>query len=215
MPKTIAAPNPAQPHTFHAIRYAASAAQIEQLPRDIGSEVAFVGRSNAGKSSAINAICGRRKLAFVSRTPGRTQMINFFEVAPGRSIVDLPGYGYAKVPADIRGRWEALLSFYLLRRQALHGLIIIVDARHGLTERDQHMIDWFAPTGKAIHVLLTKADKLTRQQQMFALRAAQKALCEISQTATVQLFSSVTSDGVDQARAVIMALWSAAAAAEG
>jgi GTP-binding protein len=204
MPKTTVAAKAAPPAlAFGSIRYAASAAEIGQLPPDAGAEVAFVGRSNAGKSSAINAICGRRRLAFVSRTPGRTQMINFFDVEPGRSLVDLPGYGYAKVPAEIRGRWEALLSFYLLQRASLHGLIVIVDARHGLTDLDRHMLGWFAPTGKGIHVLLTKADKLARQQQTAALRTACKVVAAISGAATVQLFSSVTKAGVEEARAII------------
>ncbi len=165
--------------------------------------MAFVGRSNAGKSSAINAICGRRKLAFVSRTPGRTQMINFFSVGDNTRLVDLPGYGYARVPADIRNRWENLLGFYLLRRAALRALVIIVDARHGLTPLDRQMLRWFGETGKPVHILLTKADKLGRQQQLLQQKTAHRELAEVLPGATDQLFSSVTGEGVEQAREVI------------
>jgi GTP-binding protein len=211
MAKTIGGPGtraPARPgaHAFQHIHYAASAAQADQLPPDTGAEVAFVGRSNAGKSSAINAICGRRKLAFVSRTPGRTQMINFFEVAPHVNLVDLPGYGYARVPSEVRGRWEDLLGFYLLQRASLRGLVIIVDARHGLNLLDRRMLEWFAPTGKPIHILLTKADKLGRQEQMQRLKHARSELAALLPATTVQLFSSVTGAGIEQARAAITGL---------
>ena len=197
---------PARAHAFQHIQYAASAARADQLPPDTGAEVAFVGRSNAGKSSAINAICGRRKLAFVSRTPGRTQMINFFAVAPHVNLVDLPGYGYARVPSEIRSRWEDLLGFYLLQRACLRGLIIIVDARHGLNPLDRRMLEWFASTGKPVHILLTKADKLGRQQQLQRLKATHGELAGLPSAATVQLFSSVTTEGVEQARGVISRL---------
>jgi GTP-binding protein len=185
---------------FQQIQYLASAAELHQLPPDDGAEVAFAGRSNAGKSSAINAICGRRKLAFVSRTPGRTQMINFFSLGPSHSLVDLPGYGYARVPAEIRSRWEKLLGTYLARRAALRGLVVVVDARHALTPLDRQMLEWFGDTGKPVHVLITKADKLSRQQQLRQRDAVQRALAQLLPRATAQLFSSVTGDGVEQAR---------------
>ncbi len=193
-------------NAFQHISYAASAAEPQQLPPDHGAEVAFVGRSNAGKSSAINAICGRRKLAFVSRTPGRTQMINFFALGDSTSLVDLPGYGYAKVPVDVRDRWENLLGSYLTRRAALRGLVIVVDARHGITALDEAMIKWFAPTGRPIHILLTKADKLGRQEQTRQQDLARRALTEIHPGASVQLFSSVTGEGLEQARTLILEL---------
>jgi len=193
-------------NAFQHIRYVASAAEPQQLPPDWGAEVAFVGRSNAGKSSAINAICARRKLAFVSRTPGRTQMINFFAVGARAALVDLPGYGYAKVPAAIRDRWENLLGSYLTRRAALRGLLIVVDARHGITALDEGMVQWFAPRGKPIHILLTKADKLGRQEQARQLDLASRALAQINPSASAQLFSSVTGDGLQQARALILEL---------
>ena len=211
MPKTIgptraSGREPPATNAFQHIRYLASAVEPQQLPPDRGAEVAFVGRSNAGKSSAINAICARRKLAFVSRTPGRTQMINFFALGEGTCLVDLPGYGYAKVPAEIRDRWQNLLGFYLTRRAALRGLLIVVDARHGITALDEGMVQWFAPRGMPIHILLTKADKLGRQEQARQLDLASRALAQINPSASAQLFSSVTGDGLQQARALILEL---------
>jgi len=211
MPKTIGPTRPRgreapAANAFQHITYVASAAEPQQLPPDRGAEVAFVGRSNAGKSSAINAICGRRKLAFVSRTPGRTQTINFFALNDSTCLVDLPGYGYAKVPVDVRDRWENLLGTYLTRRAALRGLLIVVDARHGITALDEGMVQWFAPTGRPIHILLTKADKLGRQEQTRQRDLARRALADMHALATVQLFSSVTGEGLDQARALILEL---------
>jgi len=189
---------------FQTVRYVASAAELHQLPPDRGAEVAFVGRSNAGKSSALNAICERRKLAFVSRTPGRTQMINFFALGDHESLVDLPGYGYARVPADIRGRWDKLLGSYLLGRRALRGLVIVVDARHGLMPLDRQMLQFFSSTEKPVHVLLTKADKLGRQQQLRQQDVTRQQLTLFGPRVTAQLFSSVTGEGVDEARTVIV-----------
>lgn len=211
MPKTIGATSakradPALAKAFQHVRFIASAAEPQQLPADEGAEVAFVGRSNAGKSSAINAICGRRGLAFVSRTPGRTQLINLFALTPATTLVDLPGYGFARVPAEIRSRWEHLLGYYLSRRVALKGLLIVVDARHGIKDLDRHMMDWFAPTGKPVHILLTKSDKVGRQEQMRQLTAARRILSDSFPMASVQLFSSVSGEGVDEARRVILGL---------
>ena len=126
-------------------------------------EIAFAGRSNAGKSSAINSLTNRSRLAFVSKTPGRTQNLNFFQLDTG-FLVDLPGYGYAKVPPEVRQHWEGLLSTYLQTRESLHGMVLIMDVRHPLTPLDRQMLDWFSPTGKPVHILLTKSDKLSRQQ---------------------------------------------------
>jgi GTP-binding protein len=180
-------------------------AEPSQLPADLGGEVAFAGRSNAGKSSAINALTGRRRLAFVSKTPGRTQQINYFALAQDRYLVDLPGYGYAKVPVEVQSRWNQLLSTYLRSRAALRGLVVIMDVRHPLTPLDQQLLDWFAPTGKPVLVLLTKADKLTRQRGAAQLRAVRKALnqCEVI------LFSSVSGTGLEEARQFIEALLAA------
>jgi GTP-binding protein len=181
------------------------AAEPAQFPPDRGSEVAFAGRSNAGKSSAINALTNRRRLAYVSKTPGRTQQVNFFALDEDRYLVDLPGYGFAKVPQAIHSHWDRLLSEYLRTRTALRGLVIIMDVRHPLTPLDRQLLDWFAPTGKPVLVLLTKADKLTRQQAAAQLRTVRNSLngCEIL------LFSSLSGLGVEEARSFVERLLSA------
>lgn len=173
------------------------------MPPDRGAEIAFAGRSNAGKSTAINALANRRKLAFVSKTPGRTQAINFFELAPQRFLVDLPGYGYAKVPRQEQARWEELISTYISSRNSLILLIIVVDSRHGLTALDQQMLAWLKPTGKPVHVLLTKADKLTRQQSSAILRETEHELTKHAVCASAQIFSGLRKTGVQQAQAVV------------
>lgn len=186
---------------FQQAVYAASAATLAQLPDSCG-EVAFAGRSNAGKSSAINTLARHNRLAFVSKTPGRTQLINFFSVGNGQFIVDLPGYGYAKVPPEMRARWERVLSGYLQNRESLAGLVLIMDARHPLTPLDRRMLDWFTPRGLPVHILLTKADKLSRG-------VANKTLAEVSSAlkahpqVSVQLFSSLAKQGIEQAETVI------------
>jgi GTP-binding protein len=180
-----------------------SAHELRDLPPPFGREVAFAGRSNAGKSSAINTLANRNRLAFVSKTPGRTQLINFFSLGEERYLVDLPGYGYAKVPEKIRLHWRSVLSSYLQTRSSLCGLVLIMDARHPMTELDRQMLEWFLPTGKPVHVLLTKSDKLTRQQATSTLRAVEKDLQEIYPSATVQLFSSPKHQGMEEAERVI------------
>lgn len=176
---------------------------MRDLPQHGGREVAFVGRSNAGKSSAINTLANHTRLAFTSKTPGRTQHLNYFDLGNHRYLVDLPGYGYAKVPPDVQAHWEQLLSQYLQTRDELCGLVVIMDARHPLTERDQGMLDWFAPTGKPIHILLTKSDKLSRQESTKTLREVREFLAEHFPQCTVQLFSSLKKLGMDEAEAVI------------
>ncbi|MGC2457983.1 MAG: ribosome biogenesis GTP-binding protein YihA/YsxC [Gallionellaceae bacterium] len=176
---------------------------IKDLPQHGGREVAFVGRSNAGKSSAINTLANHTRLAFTSKTPGRTQHINYFSLGENRFLVDLPGYGYAKVPPDVQAHWEGLLSQYLQTREALCGLVIIMDARHPLRPLDEQMLDWFAPTGKPVHVLLTKSDKLSRQQSTLTLNSVKLGLAERFPFCSVQLFSSLKKVGMDEAEAVI------------
>jgi len=175
---------------------------LRDLPHG-GKEVAFVGRSNAGKSSAINALANHTRLAYTSKTPGRTQHLNYFSLGNNQFLVDLPGYGYAKVPPDIQQHWETLLSEYLQTRDELAGLVVIMDARHPLTERDQFMLGWFFPTGKPIHILLTKSDKLSRQQSLRTLREVKEFLADHFPQCTVQLFSSLKKLGTDEAESVI------------
>ena len=179
------------------------ASNIDNLPPQSLREVAFVGRSNVGKSSLINALTGRKTVARVSQTPGRTREINFFNLGGKLMLVDLPGYGYAKVPPDVKAHWEALLSEYLQTREALCGLVVIMDSRHPLTELDEQMLNWFALTGKPVHVLLTKSDKLSRQQATTTLNRVKLHLAEHYPFCSVQLFSSLKKLGTDEAEAVI------------
>jgi len=180
-----------------------SAEKLNQLPTASFAEVAFAGRSNAGKSSALNALTGKRKLAHVSKTPGRTRLINFFEVGKGRFLVDLPGYGYAQVPGDMKRQWAQLLTGYLSGRRQICGLVVLMDIRHPLTLLDQQLLDWFAGTGKPVHVLLTKADKLSRSKAIMQYKQVVKRLNVSHPTCTVQLFSSSNGWGLEEARSVI------------
>ncbi|HUG98240.1 MAG TPA: ribosome biogenesis GTP-binding protein YihA/YsxC [Gammaproteobacteria bacterium] len=177
-----------------------SANKPSQFVADEGSEVAFAGRSNSGKSSAINAILGRRGLARTSKTPGRTQLVNFFSVGENVRVTDLPGYGYARVPEAVRQHWGKLMDAYFLRRQSLAGLFVVMDARRPLTDFDQGMLDWAARAGCPVHILLTKADKLSRGAGAAALLSVRKA---VGDGATVQLFSALKGTGVETARAVL------------
>jgi GTP-binding protein len=186
----------------HAV-FEISAAKPQDLPQATGPEIAFAGRSNAGKSSAINTLVGHTRLAFVSKTPGRTQLINLFRLKNGAALVDLPGYGYADVPLPVRKQWQGLLEHYLTRRQALAGLVMIMDARRPLTELDRQMLNWFGPTGKPIHCLLTKADKLTKQEQTKTLREVKAEVVDIGSPVTVQLFSSLKKTGMEEAETII------------
>ena len=188
----------------HAV-FEISVAKPQDLPEATGPEIAFAGRSNAGKSSAINTLVGHTRLAFVSKTPGRTQLINLFRLRNGAALVDLPGYGYADVPEKIRKQWQGLLETYLARRQALAGLVMIMDARRPLTDLDRQMINWFGPTGKPIHSLLTKADKLTRQEQTKVLRQVRAEVADAGSPITAQLFSSLKKLGIEDAETVIAA----------
>jgi GTP-binding protein len=188
---------------FRNATFEISIAQSAALPPPEGAEIAFAGRSNAGKSSAINTLAGHTRLAYVSKTPGRTQLINFFRLNCGAALVDLPGYGYAQVPEKVRRQWQGLLEDYLKKRESLVGLVLIMDSRHPLTPLDQAMIGWFAPTGKPIHVMLTKSDKLSRNEANKTLFAVRKALAPLGERVTVQLFSSLKKTGVDECEAVV------------
>ncbi|WP_374498603.1 ribosome biogenesis GTP-binding protein YihA/YsxC [Zoogloea sp.] len=188
---------------FRNAQFEISVAKPNGLPPPAGPEVAFAGRSNAGKSSAINTLCDHVRLAFVSKTPGRTQLINFFRLRNGAVLVDLPGYGYAEVPEAIRLQWQRLLEDYLTRRPNLVGLVLIMDSRHPLKDRDRVMIGWFAPSGRPIHVLLTKSDKLTRSEQAATLAAVRKELAPLGEQVTVQLFSSLKKTGIEEAERIV------------
>jgi GTP-binding protein len=185
---------------FAQARFLTSAAVPAQFPPDAGAEVAFAGRSNAGKSSAINAIVQRAGLARTSKTPGRTRLLNFFELAPMRRLVDLPGYGYASGPRAERRSWPPLIEA-LKRRTCLKGLFLIVDARRGVTAGDEGLLAWAAP-GHRVHVLLSKADKLSRAEAARALRAAPSRLAG---RGTVQLFSALEGTGVEEAQQTLVA----------
>ena len=186
---------------YPSVRFITSAAEPHQLAPDTGREVAFAGRSNSGKSTAINAITQRSGLARVSRTPGRTQLINFFELAEGRRLVDLPGYGFAKVPERIRLHWLALIEHYFNVRESLVGLMLIVDSRRGLGAQDAAMLEWVLSRQRAAHVLLTKADKLNRRDGQRVLRETVVA-CEDT-AVTAQLFSAHSKTGIEEARQVM------------
>ncbi len=188
---------------FRQAVFHTTVADLRDLPADSFCEVAFAGRSNAGKSSAINTLANHTRLAYVSKTPGRTQHLNYFRLDGGKYFVDLPGYGFAKAPEEIRAQWEGLLAPYLCYRSPLAGLALIMDSRHPLTDLDWQMLEWFAQTGKPVHVLLSKADKLSRQQQVLAYREVQKVLNEIGGNCTLQLFSSLNKSGVMEAEAVL------------
>ncbi len=183
---------------FRGAAFYITAHHLSDLPPPLGPEIAFAGRSNAGKSSAINTLVDHNRLAFVSKTPGRTQQINFFSLRGGAFLVDLPGYGYAKVQRELRAHWEQLLSTYLRTRGSLFGMVLIMDARHPLTPLDQQMLSWFATTGKPVHVLLSKSDKLTRQEGQKTLREVRAGLLKYADNYTAQLFSSSKKQGVEE-----------------
>ena len=188
---------------FRGASFHISVAKPSGLPAPIGPEIAFAGRSNAGKSSAINTLVGHTRLAFVSKTPGRTQLINYFKLVKGGFLVDLPGYGFAQVPVEVRRAWAGLIERYLKERESLVGLVLIMDSRHPLTELDWNMIQWFSQSGKPMHVLLTKADKLTRSAQAATLADVRRQLSGMGEQVTVQLFSSLKKTGVDEVEKVV------------
>jgi GTP-binding protein len=181
-------------------QFLTSANQRSQFVPDAGREVAFAGRSNAGKSSAINAILGRRGLARTSKTPGRTQLVNFFSLGEGLRVTDLPGYGFARVPEAVRRHWGKLMDDYFHHRQSLAGLFIVMDARRPLTEFDQGMLGWAHAAGCPAHLLLTKADKLSRGAAASTLLAVRR---EVGDAASAQLFSALKGTGLEEARQVL------------
>jgi len=203
---------------LHQATFFTTVNHLRDLPATAVPEVAFAGRSNAGKSSALNILCNQKRLAFSSKTPGRTQHINYFGVANKAEhlygyLVDLPGYGYAEVGGGVKVHWQQLLGDYLVQRPQLRGLVLVMDSRRPFTDLDVQLIEWFLPTGRPIHTLLTKADKLTRQESINVLRSAQQTFANYPRTDglppddpatppqfTVQLFSSLKRTGVDAAQ---------------
>jgi len=191
---------------FPNVRFLTSAHLIRQLPPDAGAEVAVAGRSNAGKSSAINAIVQRKGLAKTSKTPGATRLINFFELEAGRRLVDLPGYGFAAVPGQMRQHWGTLIEGYFKDRASLHGAIVVMDVRHPLTEHDRTMLELAVGQSVPVHIVLTKADKLGRGAGMKIRADVQKA---VGPDVTVQLFSALNGDGVAEARGALLRMLAA------
>jgi GTP-binding protein len=188
---------------FSGAHFIASAHDNRELPPDVGTEIAFAGRSNAGKSSAINAITHRKRLAFVSKTPGRTQTINFFACGPNRRFVDLPGYGYAAVPQAERAYWGMLVSTYLANRKSLKGLVLIADVRRSLGLLDEQLLRWYAPSEQPVLVLLTKSDKLKQDEAAKALKTTAALLASRYPAATAQLFSAVSGTGLRTAQGLL------------
>lgn len=180
--------------SFRQAKFATSAFELTQLPPDQGAEIAFAGRSNAGKSSAINCLARQKGLCKTSKTPGRTQLINFFALEPDRHLVDLPGYGYAKVSKKMRAHWDQVLTAYLLERQALRGIVIVIDIRRGISDLDQALIDMISDSLPQ-HILLTKSDKLSRSAIRRALDSARAALP--GELHSVSTLSTISRDGIE------------------
>lgn len=195
-------PPPAAPD-YRQAQFMISAAKLHQCPPDEGWEVAFAGRSNAGKSSAINSLTNNRKLAKTSKTPGRTQLINFFALSDTQRLVDLPGYGFAKVPIAVKKAWTKQLESYLAKRQCLRGLVLLMDVRHPLQPFDEQMLNWALAAHMPVHILLTKADKLKKGPANNSLLAVRKAMQPHRELVSVQLFSALKHSGHEQLIAVL------------
>ncbi|WP_093328699.1 ribosome biogenesis GTP-binding protein YihA/YsxC [Thalassotalea agarivorans] len=184
-------------------KFTISAPDIRKLPIDAGIEVAFAGRSNAGKSSALNTLTNQKSLARTSKTPGRTQLINVFEVEPEKRLIDLPGYGFAKVPLEMKKKWQKALGEYLQMRDSLKGLVVLMDIRHPLKDLDMDLIHWAVDSGLPVLALLTKCDKLKKGQQASQVLSVKKALKELGGDIKVQAFSSLKKTGLESANQVI------------
>ncbi|MDX2163959.1 MAG: ribosome biogenesis GTP-binding protein YihA/YsxC [Gammaproteobacteria bacterium] len=185
-----------------------SVAKLIQLPNDEGSEVAFAGRSNAGKSTALNTITGIKNLARTSKTPGRTQLINLFKVTDTTRLVDLPGYGFAKVSLEIKKAWDKLLNDYLQNRKSLRGLCLVMDSRHPLKDFDVHILEWAVAANLPTHILLSKSDKLTKTEKNKLLKLMEESILDMSGLITYQLFSALKNEGIIEARKKIISLLS-------
>jgi len=192
---------------YHQAKFLKSSPNLKDTPPDVGKEIAFAGRSNAGKSSAINTLTRQNALARTSKTPGRTQMLNFFEISGQQRLVDLPGYGYAKVPLEVKEKWHQLMEIYLTKRNSLCAIVLVMDVRHPLTEFDWQMVEWCQHTGLALHILLTKADKLTYGAGKNTLLQIQRELKDATIPITIQLFSALKKTGIDEVHQALDALF--------
>lgn len=188
---------------YHQAKFISSAPRLQDAPPDQGMEIAFAGRSNAGKSSAINTLVQQNALARVSKTPGRTQLLNFFEIDEQRKFVDLPGYGYAKVPEAVKRDWQKMMENYLKQREALCGIVLVMDIRHPLTDFDWQMVDWCAHSKLPLHILLTKADKLKYGAAKNTLLQVQRDLGQVDIVVTLQLFSALKKTGIEDIHQVL------------
>ena len=200
---------------FRSARFVTSVAALDDLPAPALPEIAFSGRSNAGKSSAINVLTDQKRLAFASKTPGRTQLLNFFDlsernedkqIVPRGTLVDLPGYGYAQAPQAQRSQWDELVGGYIASRQTLVGIVIVMDARRPLMHGDEALISFVEPRESSLHLLLTKSDQLNNAEKKTALATAQQRAAQIGARATAQLFSALKREGVDEL-AYILSGW--------
>lgn len=200
---------------FRKTRFITSAPDIKHLPKDLGAEIAFAGRSNSGKSSSLNTICDQSHLAKTSRTPGRTRLINLFEVAPGLSLVDLPGYGYAAVSDSMKRQWQKSMSEYLQKRKALRGIVVTMDIRHPLKDHDRLILDWSLAANLPALILLTKADKLGTNARRDTIKEVKLQLSEFGGDFTVIAFSSLNKMGVDETRQVLSRWFSTFHGADG
>ncbi|MBD1227435.1 ribosome biogenesis GTP-binding protein YihA/YsxC [Xenorhabdus griffiniae] len=185
-------------YNYHMTHFITSAPDIRHLPQDVGIEVAFAGRSNAGKSSALNALTRQKSLARTSKTPGRTQLINLFEVEEGVRLVDLPGYGYAEVPEEMKRKWQKALGEYLQKRECLLGLVVLMDIRHPLKDLDRQMIEWAVVTQVPVMVLLTKADKLASGARKSQLAKVRQELISLDGDIQIEYFSALKKIGIDK-----------------
>lgn len=194
---------PESANAFSQVEFLVSAGITGGLPPEDLPELAFAGRSNVGKSSAINALTNRKRLAFVSKTPGRTQTLNFFDLGGRGRLVDLPGYGYARVPQAVRVQWDQLVGGYLGSRRTLAGVVMLMDARHPFTPHDEHLLEWLQPAGRRLLVLLTKCDKLSRQERAKVLKDCRARLAARAVGVEARLFSSLSGEGVEDTRALL------------
>jgi GTP-binding protein len=189
---------------FARTQFLTSAYKVSQLPDDVGLEIAIAGRSNAGKSTTLNTLVGNKKLAKVSKTPGRTQLLNCFDLGEGKRLVDLPGYGFAKVPKKVKAHWQREINTYLQQRKSLIGVVIVMDIRHPLKEFDRQFLHWADQSGLYSHVLLNKSDKFKSGKRKAALLEVRQAMKDISRTSTIQTFSGLKKEGIQELSATLM-----------